>query len=566
MDHDIITVTGEATYCPEDDKLRLYVGRVSRPEFDALRAEGWAVCSKQREAGKGDFAAVWTPTREDTALAYSGGYIGDEDAGPQERAADRAERFGGYRENRREDARQEADRYESGPTVFGFQDKGRGVRAADRADRCADRACSNWEKAEYWQRRTAGVISHALYVSSPGVRMGRIKKLESERRRLVEAHAERLKAWKAWDAVRNEPDADKASKLAERIANYHHEYAEFKHPRPAEASDYIREHGASLWSLLTDSRAPITGHEAAALWLERYGQPTETPSGRWLSHIDLRLEYERQMLAASGGRAGELDIEPGGFWLGGQIYKVNKSSVTGRVVSVHVRVEKVTEWTYKTRNVPGTDYALAQFDVERAKPGSYRAPTDEERAAFLAGKKAEKEKRGTVSLINPTKEDAERLQAIWNALRPNRKPATVKEYTLAEYQGRPKDWTATKEFRGVKVRVCSGMYSSVLSIVVITDRPQKPLPGSVWIDPDAVPQPTPEPAQDPEPEKTLELAAQTPADVANERARAERRAKIEEGRARRLVGRSVDTTGDLFSLDHAEAPLFATRSPAGVLS
>ncbi len=43
--------TGRATYSPEDNKLRLYVGRVPREEFLKLRAEGWTTLHKQREAG-----------------------------------------------------------------------------------------------------------------------------------------------------------------------------------------------------------------------------------------------------------------------------------------------------------------------------------------------------------------------------------------------------------------------------------------------------------------------------------------------------------------------------------
>ena len=48
---------GRATYCPEDNKLRLYVGRVPREEYLKLRAEGWTALHKQREAGGGDFVA-----------------------------------------------------------------------------------------------------------------------------------------------------------------------------------------------------------------------------------------------------------------------------------------------------------------------------------------------------------------------------------------------------------------------------------------------------------------------------------------------------------------------------
>jgi len=36
-----------ATYSPEDNKLRLYVGRVPRDEYEKLRAEGWTSTPKQ---------------------------------------------------------------------------------------------------------------------------------------------------------------------------------------------------------------------------------------------------------------------------------------------------------------------------------------------------------------------------------------------------------------------------------------------------------------------------------------------------------------------------------------
>lgn len=173
---------GRATYCPEDNKLRLYVGRVPRDEYLKLRAEGWTALHKQREAGGGDFVATWTPERRDTALDYAG-VIEDEDMGPAERAADRAERFAGYREKRTGEAAGRADTFDAGPAVHGFQSQARAERAAMRHDRVAARACDAWSKAEYWQRRTAGVISHALHVCSPSVRMGRIKELEADLRR-----------------------------------------------------------------------------------------------------------------------------------------------------------------------------------------------------------------------------------------------------------------------------------------------------------------------------------------------------------------------------------------------
>lgn len=169
-----------ATYSPEDNKLRLYVGRVPREDYLKLKAEGWTSTPKQ----DCDFVATWTPQRRDTALAYSDGVILDEDQGLEDRAADRAERFGEYRDKRTSEAGGFADRYEAGPTAHGFQSEARAERSARRHDRIGTYAADAWSKAEYWQRRTAAVISHALYKSTPGVRMGRIKVLEADLRRL----------------------------------------------------------------------------------------------------------------------------------------------------------------------------------------------------------------------------------------------------------------------------------------------------------------------------------------------------------------------------------------------
>lgn len=119
---------GRSSYCPEDNKIRLYVGRVPREEYDALRAEGWTATPKQGC----DFAAVWTPDRRDTALDYAG-IIEDEDQGPDERACDRAERFAVYREKRSGEAIGHADRYDERPSAHGFQSQAR----AERASHCA---------------------------------------------------------------------------------------------------------------------------------------------------------------------------------------------------------------------------------------------------------------------------------------------------------------------------------------------------------------------------------------------------------------------------------------------
>jgi Domain of unknown function (DUF3560) len=492
-----------ATYSPEDNKLRLYVGRVPHDEYLRLRAEGWTSTPKQ----DCDFVAHWTPARRDTALEYSE-VIEDEDQSPEDRAADRAERFGGYRDKRTEEATGHADRYDAGPSAHGFQSQARAERAAGRHDRIAGRACDAWSKAEYWQRRTAGVISHALYVSSPSVRMGCIKTLEAELRKHMATREEWVRVWKTWKALSEMTDADAQTKAALRFVSTTNFYRDdFQHPRPESASAYAREHGTSLYSLMTHEQDPITGAEACALWFkgrEGHGEPSLEDD--WSRHYELRLGYERQMLEAQGGRAADVEMQVGGFLGGRQIYKVNKSNVTGRVVSVHVKGPRVQGWVYKAHNVPGTDYALYQIDTERLAPGAYRPPTPEELAAFEAARKAEKAtkpKAPSCPLINPTDADAEKLQALWNEKAAQRKgePVQILRLKQAQYSAHSGGTYASLETAIIsehgterasespmgnsrsraqifKLRVClsgGGLYSAK-RIVILSDKPQKPIP------------------------------------------------------------------------------------------
>lgn len=434
-------MTNSATYSPEDNKLRLYVGRVPRDEYDKLRAEGWTSTPKQ----SCDFVATWTPQRRETALEYAD-IIEDEDQGPEDRAADRAERFGEYRDKRTDEACGHADSYESGPQAHGFQSQARADRTAARHDRQGDRATDAWSKAEYWQRRTAGVISHALYVSRPDVRMGRIKTIEADLRRM-------------------------------------------------------------------------------------------TPDSEWHTHLSLRLAYENQMLEAQGGRAAHVEMIAGGFIGNHQIEKVNKSSVTGRVVSVAVKQRTHGRDRWGNEDAKAPEFRLAQIDTERLPADAYSAPTEEELAAFIAERKAKKAaapKVETIPLVNPTDDDAERLQALLNERAKAEhceihlrrygndyasefKPSTVCRITQAVYSAASKGSYARAETRGLCRNAqieprASNMYSSAevaarkergqkvcevrttsgdgsdygaRRVIVLTDKPQKPFPASVW----SLPQP-----------------------------------------------------------------------------
>jgi len=502
-----------ATYCPEDDKLRLYVGRVPREEYQALRAEGWTSTPKQ----DCDFVAVWSVARENTALSYAG-IVEDEDAGPEERAADRAERFAGYREKRISDATGHADRYDAGPQVHGFQNEKKAEKAAARHDRQASRAVNAWDKAEYWQSRTAGVISNALYKSSPGVRMGRIKTIETDLRRAEKRGEEYAARYAQIEKMSADPagaiasmlervsgddrEAEAERLLCEHVAGYG------KHRNPANhetAAGYYFEH--------MKSDNPPTLADYCRDWLATSAKPgdPESASARYINHLKLRLAYEEQMLEAQGGRAAYVEMIPGGFLGGHQVHKVNKSPKTGRVVSVSIKVRTngKDRWGNEDPNAP--EFRLENIKTERLAESAYRAPTDEELAQF---KKEQSDQKKTAkqkakanpkpSLINPTLEEAERLQALINSHHENREPGEVVKLTQSAYSAASKGSYARAEtvhfcangkpyegghtMRGklraarlgpilCKLRVAGyGPYK----VIHLTDKPTKALPAEIW--------------------------------------------------------------------------------------
>ena len=450
-----------ATYCPESNKLHLYVGRVPREEYLALKAEGWTSTPKQSEAGQGEFSATWTPARRDTAESYAG-IIDDEDASPAERAADRAERFAGYQEKRLGEALTHGDRYDAGPSAFGNQSYARAVRAADRHDRHASRAVDAWSKAEYWTRRTAGVISHALYKSEPGVRMGRIKTLETELRRIESYYTPQD------DQVIMQTPGRHANETAEKVP---YRYC---------------------------------GQGRAGRWVEESQlEPLRVAYADVVEHLKLRLAYENQMLEAVGGRASLVEMEVGGFWEDHQIHKIHRSNASGNVTSVEVWAT-LPIFSYRTNRSEMVE-GLHLVNIERDSANAYTPPTPDDLEALAQKKKeiAAAKKAATAgkpkpaALINPTPEDAQKLQDIWNAANPpgrwdsDQTPKQVVTMTQAQYSANSggtysacetvticEEGTQHRKRYGeritrhdvFKVRAYNGR------VVILSDKPQKPLP------------------------------------------------------------------------------------------
>src|SRR5207244_3522823 len=113
------------------------------------------------------------------------------DTSLSDRAEDRAERFGEYREARAEDAeqaRQAVARIADGiplgqPILVGHHSERHARKDAERIENGMRRAVKLWETSRYWQARAAGAIRHAKYKERPDVRARRIKTLEADDRK-----------------------------------------------------------------------------------------------------------------------------------------------------------------------------------------------------------------------------------------------------------------------------------------------------------------------------------------------------------------------------------------------
>jgi hypothetical protein len=413
--NDVESFPHTCTYSPEDNKIRITPAfRIPKPEWEEMKNAGYKWAPIQEV-----MVATWSIKAEDIALAMCG-EIGDEDQPLFERSADRAERFEGYMEKREGEAVATMDKHDSGSCVHAFQSRARAERSARNRSRLFGKGQNLWSKAEYWRYRTAGVISHALHKSAPAVRMRRIKMLESEERTYSGRKTMYENSYKKFESVLTlEGEAlryNASLKLSRSL------YAsDYTHPRNPELKD------RSLCDLLTMKNDPITGTEAANMWLSRHENPKDR-AYRYLEHLQNRLEYERAMLAADGGTGTNIEIVAGGTYNGRLIVKVTKD-----------RMKRPCKIVLET--VPGADYwtmFAAVIKSEKIDPKLYVPPTEEGtkkiEAKKEARKKAKKEGVPMLPLINPTKADAQAIQDKWNAERKTK--SNVVLMTGAEWQAR----------------------------------------------------------------------------------------------------------------------------------
>lgn len=266
-----------ATYSPEDDKIRLYfMSRIPKDDWDKFISAGFVWTMKQES----DLSAVWTTTREDMAREYCGGELLDEVSSFAERSADRAERFGGYLENRLNDVSKGIDNVQ----VIGMQSQEKAEKIANRIERIRDKADLNFSKAKYWNSRIDSVIRHAVFKESPGLRQRRIRTLKTECARHQKDQDYLLNKINKYQAM-NDQDFSKV---------------EWKDESKKCSRLELIERLQKIFN---------TGHAA-----------------RWLEHLQFRINFEQKVLEIQGITKLQADFKKFGTINGKyEIVRVNKS-------------------------------------------------------------------------------------------------------------------------------------------------------------------------------------------------------------------------------------------------
>jgi phospholipid N-methyltransferase len=294
-----------ATYSPEDNKLRLYSLHRLDPELYArVKAAGFIYAPKQELF----VAPAWTPAREDLLIELCG-EIDDEDTSLVDRAEQRAERFETYSEHRANDADRASKTVEAitehiplgQPILIGHHSERHARKDAQRIEKGMERAVKMWEQSKYWESRAKGAIRAAKYKELPRVRARRIKGLEADKRKQERNKADAEKWLKLWNNVLTDTNIKKkdgtpttALERAQYLANYSHlPMMQSKHGFWY-AWDVLKPDGERYQDCPS-----MTVEEVRNKALESYPKSIAY-ANRWINHLDNRLTYEKTMLDEQG--------------------------------------------------------------------------------------------------------------------------------------------------------------------------------------------------------------------------------------------------------------------------
>lgn len=374
-----------ATYSAEDNKIRLYASaRLDAETYQRVKTEGFLWAPKQELF----VAPKWTPAREDLAIELAG-QIEPEEMTMAERAAIKAERLDNLalKNHAKANAYQRAaenisEQFADGqPILIGHHSERKARRNHDKMTRAQDTAIKASKAANYWLYRAEGVEAHANYKNNPRVRANRIETLLADLRDIQRQLTHADLALQFWDNL-GDDEALIRRAIGEAIATGRLSTSQIYNDLSA---DLIPPLDAKLRSIEM-WRASLAG---------QYKK-------RWIDHILNRLSFERELLGPVAMYEGELTPvilqafarthgahKPEAKNIDGDLFTLESPSMLPLHLAANRSMElSADEWRDLMQSV------------------GYEVPTKIER------RKSEKPK--DAPLINPTLEQAERLQKMWN--------------------------------------------------------------------------------------------------------------------------------------------------------
>jgi len=329
-----------ASYSLDDDKLRVFSGRVTSELYDEFKSNGWNRAYKQ-----GCFFAKWTPRREDIALALCEEIV-DEDSTAEDRAKERSERFAGYSEHateRAQDARDRSDAISRNipfgqPILVGHHSEKRHRRDIDRMWKLTGKSVEEGRKAEYWQRRADAAIRHAEARYEPGKIARRVKKLGAEKRK-----------------KQRERNTNKSHMREYVIKDHYPDLAYYDRPRYGELDNTERS------KVDADIAARVARHEQ---W-----------SDRWIEHLDSQIAYWQaiynEVKPDDLPEAGEQFPLKKGCWVKSSYYR----GAWGKVQRVNKsRDKRISSVTIDENNVIGVKFFVRRWDYTELTAWSETRP------------------------------------------------------------------------------------------------------------------------------------------------------------------------------------------------